>query len=387
VKAALACSYQESSQKIQHLRQRSGRNANPFRNMVIGVEADLRGLSYHPRQATAETTAVGKDVAFITGATGFVGSAVARELLREGFELRALVRHKSPRTNLAGLEVEVIEGDVHDKDAVISAAQGARYVVHLAADYRLWSPNGDIMRANVEGTRVAMDAALAVGAERIVYTSSVATLKLREDGLPADETTPLAETDAHGDYKRSKIAAERLVERMIGKGLPAIIVNPSTPIGPRDLRPTPTGRMIIEAASGRMPAYVDTGLNLVHVDSVASGHVAALRHGRIGERYILGGENMTLRELLSTIARFVGRPPPRIRLPRWPIYPVAYAAEAMARVTKREPFVTLDGLRMAKHRMFFTSAKAERELGYTAKPAEEGIREAIDWFRTAGFLS
>ena len=221
-------------------------------------------------------------------------------------------------------EVEVIEGDVHDKDAVISAAQGARYVVHLAADYRLWSPNGkDIMRANVEGTRVAMEAALAAGAERIVYTSSVATLKLRDDGAPADETTPLAEADAHGDYKRSKIAAERLVERMIGRGLPAIIVNPSTPVGPRDVRPTPTGRMIIEAASGRMPAYVDTGLNVVHVDSVASGHVAALRHGRIGERYILGGENMTLFELLSTIARFMGRCPPRVRLPRWPIYPIA----------------------------------------------------------------
>jgi dihydroflavonol-4-reductase len=333
-------------------------------------------------------TPVGNGIVFITGATGFVGSAVARELLREGFVLRALVRHGSPRTNLAGLDVDVIEGDMRDKDAVVSAAQGSRYVVHLAADYRLWSPHRqDIVWANVEGTRVVMEAARAAGAERIVYTSSVATLKLREHGAPADETTPLAEADAYGAYKRSKIVAERLVEQMIGRGLPAIIVNPSTPVGPRDLRPTPTGRMIIEAASGRMPAYVNTGLNLVHVDSVASGHVAALRHGRIGQRYILGGDNMTLFELLGIISRFMGRPPPRIRLPRWPIYPVALAAEAMALVTRREPFITLDGLRMAKHHMFFTSAKAERELGYKAKPTEEGIRDAIDWFRKAGFLS
>jgi dihydroflavonol-4-reductase len=331
---------------------------------------------------------VGNGIVFITGATGFVGSAVARELLREGFLLRVLVRHKSSRANLTNLEVDVVEGDMRDKDIVFSAAHGSRYVIHLAADYRLWAPPGeDIMRANVEGTRVVMEAAQAAGAERIVYTSSVATLRLREDGAPADETIPLGEQDANGAYKRSKIAAERLVEQMIGKGLPAIIVNPSTPVGPRDLRPTPTGRMIIEAASGRMPVYVNTGLNLVHVDSVASGHVAALRHGRIGERYILGGENMTLAELLGTIARLMGRSPPRVCLPRWPIYPAAFAAEALALVTKREPFITLDGLRMAKHRMFFTSAKAERELGYKAKPAEEGIRDAIGWFRQAGFLS
>jgi dihydroflavonol-4-reductase len=331
---------------------------------------------------------VGNGSVFITGATGFVGSAVARELSREGFLLRVLVRHKSSRANLKNLEVDFVEGDMRDKDIVFSAAQGSRYVIHLAADYRLWAPPGDdIMQANVEGTRVVMEAARAAGAERIVYTSSVATLRLREDGAPADETTPLDEQEASGAYKRSKIAAERLVAEMIGRGLPAIIVNPSTPIGPRDLRPTPTGRMIIEAASGRMPAYVDTGLNLVHVDSVASGHVAALRHGRIGQRYILGGDNMTLFELLGTISRFMGRPPPRIRLPRWPIYPVALAAEAMALVTRREPFITLNGLRMAKHHMFFTSAKAERELGYKAKPAEEGIRDAIDWFRKAGFLS
>jgi dihydroflavonol-4-reductase len=234
---------------------------------------------------------------------------------------------------------------------------------------------------------MVMEAAKAAGAERIVYTSSVATLKLREDGAPADESAPLGEDEAIGAYKRSKVAAERLVERMIKDGLPAIIVNPSTPVGPRDRRPTPTGRMIVEAASGRMPAFVDTGLNLVHVDDVAAGHLAALKSGRIGERYILGGENMTLAELLSRIARLAGRSPPRLRLPRAPLYPLAFLAEMAAHLTKREPLLTLDGLRMSKQLMFFTSAKAERELGYRTRPAEEGIRDAIEWSRRAGLVS
>jgi dihydroflavonol-4-reductase len=329
-----------------------------------------------------------QDCAFITGATGFVGSAVARKLVAAGFNVRALARPRTPRTNLDGLKVEFVEGDMRDQGVVASAVKGARYVFHVAADYRLWAPDPeDIMRTNLEGTRVVMETARAAGVERIVYTSSVATLKLHEDGSPVDETVPLTESEAIGAYKRSKIAAERLVERMVGDGLPAIIVNPSTPIGPRDLRPTPTGRLILEAASGRMPAFVDTGLNLVHVDDVADGHVAALTRGEIGERYILGGENMTLATLLGCIAHLTGRAPPRLRLPRALIYPIAFAAEAMARVTKREPFVTLDGLRMAKHRMYFTSAKAERVLGYRARPAEDGLRDAIDWFRQAGMLS
>jgi dihydroflavonol-4-reductase len=329
-----------------------------------------------------------KDCALVTGATGFIGSAVARKLVAARFNVRALVRRHSPRTNLDGLEIELVEGDMLDKNAVFHAARDARYVFHVAADYRLWAPDPEeIMRANLEGTRVVMETARAAGAERIVYTSSVATLKLREDGSPADETTPLSEKEGIGAYKRSKIAAERLVERMIGNGLPAIIVNPSTPIGPRDLRPTPTGRLILEAASGRMPAVVDTGLNLVHVDDVADGHLAALTRGEIGERYILGGENMTLAALLGRIAHLTDRAPPRLRLPRALIYPIAFAAEAIARVTKREPFVTLDGLRMAKHRMYFTSAKAERVLFYRARPAEDGLRDAIAWFRQAGLLS
>ena len=329
-----------------------------------------------------------EDYALVTGATGFVGAAVARALLAAGFGVRALARRNSSRANLDGLEVEIVEGDMRDSRAVLSATKGARYVFHVAADYRLWAPDPEeILRTNVEGTEIVMKAAQAAGVERVVYTSSVATLKPCDDATPADETRPLPESEAIGAYKRSKIAAERLVEQMIGKGLPAVIVNPSAPVGPRDRRPTPTGRMIIEAASGRIPAFVDTGLNLVHVDDVAQGHVGALRRGRIGERYILGGENMTLAELLGTIARMTGRSPPRFRLPRGPLYPLAFAAEAIARVTKREPLLTVDGLRMSKHLMFFTSAKAERELLYRSRPAEEGLRDAIDWFRAAGLLS
>jgi dihydroflavonol-4-reductase len=331
---------------------------------------------------------VGADIAFITGASGFVGSAVTRELLRAGIGVRALVRRSSPRKNLDGLDIEIVEGDMLDGAAMRQAAEGARYVFHVAADYRLWAPDPDeILRANIEGTRSVMEAARDAGAERIVYTSSVATLKLHEDGTPADESEPLSENEAIGAYKKSKVAAERLVERMVGEGLPAVIVNPSTPIGPRDVKPTPTGRIVIEAAKGRMPAYVDTGLNVVHVDDVGSGHIAALRRGRIGERYILGGENMSLADLLGRIARSVGRSPPTIRIPRQLIYPIAIGAEALARLTGKEPFVTLDGLRLAKYRMYFSSAKAERELGYRPRPADEGIRDAIDWFRQAGMLS
>jgi dihydroflavonol-4-reductase len=331
---------------------------------------------------------VGADIAFVTGASGFVGSAVARELLREGLSVRALVRRSSPRTNLNGLDVEIIEGDMRDGAAMRQAAKGARYVFHVAADYRLWAPDPEeIMRANVEGTRSVMEAARGVGAERIVYTSSVATLKLHEDGTPADESEPLSEDEAIGAYKKSKVAAEHLVGRMVGEGLPAVIVNPSTPIGPRDVKPTPTGRIIIEATEGRIPAYVDTGLNVVHVDDVAAGHVAALQLGRIGERYILGGENMSLVDLLGRIARSVGRSPPTIRIPLELIYPVAIVTEALARITGKEPFVTLDGLRLAKYRMYFSSAKAKRELGYRTRPVDEGILDAIAWFRQAGMLS
>jgi dihydroflavonol-4-reductase len=232
-----------------------------------------------------------------------------------------------------------------------------------------------------------MQAAKRAGLERIVYTSSVATLAPRADGTPAQEDAGLDEKHAIGAYKRSKVAAERLVEAMVGEGLPAVIVNPSTPIGPRDARPTPTGRILVEAARGRMPAYVDTGLNLVHVDDVAAGHLAALRSGRIGECYILGGDNVGLGDMLAEIAAMVGRKPPRVKLPRAPLFPIAFVVETIARFTGREPFVTRDGLRMAKHRMFFSSAKAERELDYRHRPWQAGLSDALAWFRREGKLS
>ena len=322
----------------------------------------------------------------VTGATGFVGSAVARALIGAGHAVRALVRPSSDRSNLQGLPVEIAIGRLEDAASLAAALRGCRALFHVAADYRLWVREpAEMRRANVEGTRDLMTAALAAGIARVVYTSSVAVLGLTADGTPADETTPVAPTDMIGPYKRSKFDAEAAVRALIAeRGLPAVIVNPSTPVGPRDVKPTPTGRIIIEAASGRMPAYVDTGLNLVHVDDVAAGHLAAFERGRIGERYILGGENLSLAAMLGEIAALAGRAPPRLKLPRLAVYPVALVEEALARLTGREPFATFDGLRMAKKKMYFSSAKAERELGYRFRPARDGLADALAWFRAAG---
>ena len=327
--------------------------------------------------------------ALVTGATGFVGSAVARRLVREGFPVRALVRRGSPRFHLAGLDIEFSEGDLRDPPSVRRAMTGAGCVFHVAADYRLWARDpAEIFASNVEGTRILMEEAKRAGVERVVYTSSVATLGLRHDGGAADESVPLSPEQGIGAYKRSKIAAERLVEAMIAKHqLPAVIVNPSTPIGPRDVKPTPTGRIIVEAARGRIPGFVDTGLNLVHVDDVAAGHLLALKHGVVGERYILGGANVLFADMLADIAHLVGRRPPRLRIPRLAALPVACAAEAVARLSGREPFATVDGIRMAAHRMFFTAAKAERDLGFRARPYRHGLEDAINWFRAAGYLA
>ena len=325
----------------------------------------------------------------VTGATGFVGSAVARALLERGEAVRVLARPESDRRNIEGLAVEVVEGDLRDKASLERACRGCQALFHVAADYRLWVPEPDqIYAANVDGTRALMEAAGEAGVTRIVYTSSVATLGLNRDASPADEATPVSLDDMIGHYKRSKFLAEAVVRRLVAEaGLPAVIVNPSMPVGPRDIKPTPTGRMIVEAARGRMPAFVDTGLNVVHVADVAAGHLAAFSRGRIGERYILGGENMALGEILAAIARRCGRRAPRLRLPHGLVLPLAYAAEAWARARgSGEPFVTLDGLRMARKRMYFTSAKAEAELGYQARPAEAALADAVDWFREAGYL-
>ena len=322
----------------------------------------------------------------VTGASGFLGSAIAAALRARGHDVRVLARRSSPRINLNPAD-SVYEGDLLDRASLAAALNGARFLFHAAADYRLWAQDPDeIRRNNVEGTRLIMEEALRAGVERIVYTSSVATLKLT-DGGAATEDAPLAEGEGIGAYKRSKVAAERLVETMVRRdGLPAVIVNPSTPIGPRDVKPTPTGRIIVEAASGRMPAFVDTGLNLAHVDDVAAGHLAALERGRIGERYILGGENVLLADMLADIARLVGRRPPTLKLPRTMLFPIAYGAEWLASLRGVAPFITVDGLRMAGKRMFFDNSRARRELGYVSRPYREGLADAIAWFRAHGRL-
>ncbi|AWN42252.1 hopanoid-associated sugar epimerase [Methylobacterium durans] len=324
----------------------------------------------------------------ITGASGFLGAALVDVFRNAGFPVRILVRATSPNTNLVWPDVERAIGDMRDRDAVAAAMRGQRYLVHAAADYRLWAPDmEEIVRTNRDGTRILMEEALKAGVERIVYTSSVATIKPHDDGTSADETRPLTPETAIGAYKRSKVVAERVVDEMVTRDrLPAVIVNPSTPIGPRDVKPTPTGRIILEAALGRMPAFVDTGLNLAHVDDVAAGHLLALRKGRVGEKYILGGENVMLAQMLADIAGLVGRKAPTIRLPRVATYPVAVVSELMARVTGKAPLATIDGIRMARYRMFFSDAKARAELGYTARPYREGLSDAIQWFRGAGYL-
>ncbi len=323
----------------------------------------------------------------VTGASGFVGSAVARALLAEGRSVRVLVRSTSPKGNLRGLDVQVAIGDLYEPASLATAMRGVRRLFHVAADYRLWAKDPEeIVRNNQSGTRLVMEAALMAGVERIVYTSSVATLGFRGDGAPSDETLPLKAHEAIGAYKRSKVVAERLVETMAEAGLPAVIVNPSTPIGPRDIKPTPTGRIIVEAAGGKIPAFVETGLNLVHVDDVARGHLLAMEHGEIGERYILGGEDVTLRQMLSDIAELVGRKAPTVALPRAPLYPLAVLAEAFGQITGKEPFLTRDALKMASHHMFFSSARAKAELGYRARPYREGLKDALDWFSAEGYV-
>lgn len=325
----------------------------------------------------------------VTGASGFVGSAVVRALLARGERVRVLLRAASDRRNVEGLDVELALGDLRDRESLRAALAGCRHLFHVAALYRLWVPRpADLYEANVEGTRRLLEEALRAGVERVVYTSSVATLGARPDGAPADEETPSSLADRIGPYKRSKFLAEDLARELAReRGLPLVIVNPSTPVGPRDVKPTPTGRTVLDAAAGRMPAYVDTGLNVVHVDDVAEGHLLALERGRQGERYVLGGEDMTLRSILGEIARRAGRPPPRLELrPRW-LLPAARVAQGWARLRGgREPRLTLDALRMAEKPMYFSSEKARRELGYRPRPAASALEDALAWFRAEGYL-
>jgi len=323
----------------------------------------------------------------VTGATGFVGAAVARHLLARGEAVRVLTRHSSDRSNIDGLAVEVAEGDLTHRGSLDRALAGCRALYHVAADYRIWVPDPDsIYRINVDGTRQLMEAALDAGVGRIVYTSSVAVLGINKDGTPSNEDTPVTLADMVGHYKRSKFLSEEAVRTLVrDRGLPAVIVNPSTPVGPRDIKPTPTGRMIADAAAGRMPAYVDTGLNIVHVDDVATGHLLAFDRGAVGERYILGGENLSLKDILGEIARITGRKPPTVSLPHDLILPIAHVVEFFARLTgARDPMITVDAIRMARKKMFFSSAKAERLLGYRHRPAGAALADAVNWFAGRG---
>lgn len=327
--------------------------------------------------------------ALVTGATGFLGSAVARQLIARGEGVRLLTRPNSDRRNLEGLKADLVEGDLRDRASLERALKGCTHLYHVAADYRLWVRRPqELYDSNVEGSRNIVLAAAEAGVVRTVYTSSVAVLGLHKDGSPASEASPVVEGDMIGPYKHSKFLAERAVKELIdAQKLPVVIVNPSTPVGPRDIKPTPTGRLIVEAARGRMPAYVDTGLNLVHVDDCAAGHLLAMDKGAVGERYILGGEDMSLRDILSAIAVIVGRRPPLFRIPHNAVYPVALLAEGKARLFGgREPMTTRDSIRMSKKKMFFSSAKAQAALGYRPRLAIEGLRDAVAWFKAHGYI-
>jgi dihydroflavonol-4-reductase len=324
----------------------------------------------------------------VTGASGFIGANLVRTLLAEGTRVRALVRRTSSLQALTGCSVDVVPGDILDPDSLTPAVAGCRVVFHVAADYRLWAPDPAVLyRNNVDGTRNVLEACVRAGVQRVVYTSSVGTLGIPADGRPGTETTPVSLGDMIGPYKRSKFEAEEVVSALVGeRGLPAVIVNPSTPIGAGDVKPTPTGRIIVEAARGRMPGYVDTGLNVVHVDDVALGHLLAAQHGEVGRRYILGGENMTLAEILTEVARVSGQRPPSLKIPYGVALPIAAGAEALARLTGREPFATVDGVRMSRKKMFFSADRAIRELGYAPRPARQAIADAVAWFKANGYL-
>jgi len=328
-------------------------------------------------------------ITLLTGATGFVGAAVLRTLLAAGHNVRALVRSSSDRRNLSGLDCEIVFGDLAEADSLKRAVRGCEALFHVAADYRIWVPDPEKMkRVNVQGTVDLIQTAAAAGVSRMVYTSSVATLRLRDDDVPVDESYSADLSDMIGPYKQSKFLAEQQVKHLTHHGMPIVIVQPSAPFGPGDVKPTPTGRFVVEAASGRMPAYVNTGLNVVHVDDVGTGHLLAYEKGKIGETYILGGENHTLQWILNTIAELTGQSPPRVRLPHWMVMPVAYMVEGVARIRRSdEPMITIDSVRMSRKLMYFSIEKARRELGYSPRPAAEALRDEIEWFYEHGYVA
>jgi dihydroflavonol-4-reductase len=320
--------------------------------------------------------------AFVTGGTGFIGANVVRALLEAGFEVRALVRPTSQLTNLQGLEVELVRGDVLDLASLRRGMAGCQVVFHVAALYSFWvRPRGLIYQVNVDGTRQVLQAAGELGVERVVYTSSVAALGLGTREQPADETTPVHPAHIIGDYKRSKYLAQQVALKFARNGLPVVIVNPSYPVGPYDIKPTPSGKLVQDFLARRMPAYVDTGLNVVAVEDVARGHLLALQRGREGECYILGGENITMKELLQILSEITGLPAPRLRLPYWPLLGLSYLNVAWCRLSGGTPRMTPDTLRMSRHYMYYSSGKAERELGYSFRPAREALAGAVEWFR------
>jgi dihydroflavonol-4-reductase len=323
-----------------------------------------------------------EELTFVTGATGFIGSHVVRQLLRRGDRVRILARNSSRKSNVESFGCEIAIGDLKDSMSLLRCVQGCSRVYHVAADYRLWAKNPqDIYDNNVGGTRNLLSACCEAGVEKVIYTSTVGTIGIRKNGPPADEDSPVKLDDMIGHYKRSKFMAEQVAKEFASSGLPVIIVNPTTPIGAGDLKPTPTGKIILEAIKGRMPAYVDTGLNIVGVEDVAQGHLLAETHGRIGERYILGGENWSLEEILDALARICNKHTPRFRIP-WTLALIAGYFEnfAMGTILRREPLIPFEGVLMARYKMYISSEKARKELGYNPQPAEKALREAVDYF-------
>jgi dihydroflavonol-4-reductase len=323
---------------------------------------------------------------FVTGATGFIGASIVRGLLKEGREIRALVRAGSDTSNLAGLDIEPWKGDLLDRDSLRQGLKGCDALYHAAADYRLWTRDPRQMyRINVEGTTAVLEAALENGLARVVYTSSVGTLGNPGDGTPGAEDTPVTLADMVGHYKKSKFLAEREAERFVSRGLALVIVNPSTPVGPLDIKPTPTGKIIVDFLRRKMPAYLDTGLNIIAVEDCARGHILAEQKGRVGEKYILGNTNLTLREIFDLLEGITGLAAPRVRLPYTPILLAAYVNEGIARITGKEPLIPLAGVQMAAKFMYFDSTKAVRELGLPQTPVKDALQRAVEWFRDNGY--